>query len=106
MSDEYGGFFPALYLVIAAFRCLSPGHWLFPTELARLRTQPDGGLAVPLECIFQPSEINYFNSDVTTIPPLIHTWSLGVEEQFYVGISAAAVGDGAMAAADSNIPGS
>ena len=33
--------------------------------------------------IFLYSDINYFNAD-TTYKPLLHLWSLGVEEQFYI----------------------
>ena len=30
------------------------------------------------------TDINYFNTDITH-KPLLHLWSLGVEEQFYIG---------------------
>jgi peptidoglycan/LPS O-acetylase OafA/YrhL len=72
---------PALYLVMVA--CLAFAWiWLFPREFA------DVGRSVVAVCqftsnIFFNNKIDYFTSNTETWP-LIHTWSLAVEEQFYL----------------------
>ena len=72
---------PALYLVMIAC-LLFASIWLFPREFA------DVGRSVVAVCqftsnIFFNKKIDYFNSNTETWP-LIHTWSLAVEEQFYL----------------------
>jgi peptidoglycan/LPS O-acetylase OafA/YrhL len=72
---------PALYFVMIAslpFAWL----WLFPREFA------DFGRSVVSVCLFTSNiffnrEIDYFTANTETWP-LIHTWSLAVEEQFYL----------------------
>ncbi|MFZ2107465.1 MAG: acyltransferase family protein [Roseiarcus sp.] len=72
---------PALYFVMIAslpFAWL----WLFPREFA------DFGRSVVSVCLFTSNiffngQINYYAPNTETWP-LIHTWSLAVEEQFYL----------------------
>jgi peptidoglycan/LPS O-acetylase OafA/YrhL len=71
---------PALYLVVVAsmaFACL----WFFPNEL---RNFASSVVAVALfgSNVYFNQEIDYF-TDGVDLWPLIHTWSLAVEEQFY-----------------------
>ena len=71
---------PALYLVVAvsfAFAWL----WLFPSEMADFARSLVGVALFGSNVVFN-QEIGYFTGDVGSWP-LIHTWSLGVEEQFY-----------------------
>jgi len=72
---------PALYFVMLA--CLPfTWLWLFPREFADFAT------SVVSVCLFTSNiffnrQIDYFTPDTETWP-LIHTWSLAVEEQFYL----------------------
>jgi peptidoglycan/LPS O-acetylase OafA/YrhL len=72
---------PALYLVM--IRCLPFAWlWLFPRELV------DFGRSLVSVCLFTSNiffnqQIDYFTPNTETWP-LIHTWSLAVEEQFYL----------------------
>jgi peptidoglycan/LPS O-acetylase OafA/YrhL len=72
---------PALFLVM--FACLPFAWvWLFPGELV------DFARSIVAVCLFGANiffyrEIDYFSPNVD-LWPLIHTWSLSVEEQFYV----------------------
>ncbi len=73
--------FPALMIVIVA--SLVAGYvLLFPNDLSRLAEQ-SGYAALSLSNFYF-----YFNSDyfdpAASSQPLLHTWSLAVEEQFYV----------------------
>jgi len=71
---------PALYLVVAA--CLAFGAlWLLPNAFRELGRS---AVAVALfgSNVYFNQAINYFTQDVD-LWPLIHTWSLAVEEQFY-----------------------
>jgi peptidoglycan/LPS O-acetylase OafA/YrhL len=71
---------PALYLVVAV--CLAFGAlWLLPNEFRELGRS---AVAVALfgSNVYFNQTINYFTQDVE-FWPLIHTWSLAVEEQFY-----------------------
>jgi peptidoglycan/LPS O-acetylase OafA/YrhL len=71
---------PALYLIVAL--CLIFGAlWLLPNELRDLGRS---AVAVALfgSNIYFNEAIGYFTQDVD-LWPLIHTWSLAVEEQFY-----------------------
>jgi peptidoglycan/LPS O-acetylase OafA/YrhL len=72
---------PALTVVLAG--CWAFG-WLtlLPAEYAQLGTHVAGGAGFLDNLVFW-SESGYFDSDAAT-KPLLHLWSLGVEEQFYL----------------------
>lgn len=73
--------FPALILVLAASLAFG---WvaLFPDELKLLGKHVVGGSAF-LSNIFLWFEVGYFDTAAET-KPLLHLWSLGIEEQFYI----------------------
>ena len=72
---------PALFLVI--FCTIAPAYLiLIPEDFAEFsRSIVATSLFVPN--VFFWRDTGYFNSDVD-LKPLLHTWSLGVEEQFYL----------------------
>ena len=73
--------FPALLVVLAA--CLGFGYLaLLPEELAQLGTHTAGGAGF-LANVMLWREAGYFDHSAAT-KPLLHLWSLGVEEQFYI----------------------
>lgn len=75
--------FPALYVMI--FVTLVAGWFLnTPHELRYLGGAAISTLAFASNFWFN-SQIDYFNPDAK-YEPLLHTWSLGVEEQFYIVI--------------------
>ena len=75
--------FPALFVVLLA--TMVAGLWiLLPSDLARL------GQSTVATILFVSNlqyfrESGYFDSS-SEFNPLLHTWSLGVEEQFYLGL--------------------
>ncbi len=72
---------PAVLLVLVF--CLVTGWWiLLPYEYAMLGKQT-GAAAVFAPNILFWSEAGYFDTD-SRLKPLLHLWSLGVEEQFYL----------------------
>jgi peptidoglycan/LPS O-acetylase OafA/YrhL len=73
--------FPALILVLAA--SLSFGWFaLFPDELKLLGKHVVGGAGF-VSNILLWFEVGYFDTAAET-KPLLHLWSLGIEEQFYI----------------------
>jgi len=73
--------FPALLIVLAA--CFAIGWFvLFSDEYMQLGTHLVGGAGFVSNLILW-RESNYFDNAAYT-KPLLHLWSLGVEEQFYV----------------------
>ena len=73
--------FPALLLVMAA--TLAFGWFaLFPDELAQLGRHITGGAGF-LSNIVLWREVGYFDRAADT-KPLLHLWSLAIEEQFYI----------------------
>jgi peptidoglycan/LPS O-acetylase OafA/YrhL len=73
--------FPALALVLAA--TLAYGALvLLPQEFSLLGRDTAAGAAFVANLAFW-SEVGYFDRDAAT-KPLLHLWSLGVEEQFYI----------------------
>ncbi len=73
--------FPALLAVIAV--CLFAGwHSLFPLEYKQLAKSSLTGLTFVANIGFW-TETGYFGGDAE-LKPLLHLWSLGVEEQFYL----------------------
>lgn len=73
--------FPALLAVFAA--CLGAG-WLLllPGELGQLGKHVAGGAGFISNILFW-DETGYFDA-AAELKPLLHLWSLGVEEQFYI----------------------
>lgn len=73
--------FPALIVVLAATLAFG---WLalFPDELKMLGKHMVGGASF-LSNVFLWIEVGYFDTAAET-KPLLHLWSLGIEEQFYI----------------------
>ncbi|KAA1188809.1 acyltransferase [Pseudohalioglobus sediminis] len=72
---------PALLLVLVF--CLAAGWWiLLPYEYAMLGKQTAASAIFAPNILFW-SEAGYFDTD-SRLKPLLHLWSLGVEEQFYL----------------------
>ncbi|SFU39332.1 Peptidoglycan/LPS O-acetylase OafA/YrhL, contains acyltransferase and SGNH-hydrolase domains [Pseudoduganella namucuonensis] len=73
--------FPALALVLSA--CIAFGYFaLFPDEFKQLGKHVFGGTAF-VSNFFLWNEVGYFDTAAET-KPLLHLWSLGIEEQFYI----------------------
>lgn len=73
--------FPALVFTLLVV--LACGFWLFsPADLERLG-QSTQYAVLSLSNFFFWSEAGYFN-ETSGLKPLLHTWSLAVEEQFYL----------------------
>ena len=73
--------FPALILVMAA--CYALGWFvLLPDEYAQLGKHMAGGAGFVQNFVLW-SESGYFDNAAET-KPLLHLWSLGIEEQFYI----------------------
>ena len=73
--------FPALFVMCAIV--LAFGAWrLLPLEFARLANSTMAALAFGSNIYFW-LVTNYFAPEAEVLP-LLHTWSLGVEEQFYI----------------------
>ena len=84
-SEFYGRrikrIFPALILVLSA--CLIGGWFvLFSDEYSQLGKHTTGG-AVFVSNIILWNESGYFDTSAE-VKPLLHLWSLGIEEQFYI----------------------
>ena len=73
--------FPALLVVLAT--TLALGHSLLPPDAFRnlLKHAVGGGLFVANFVAY--ADAGYFNG-LSDLKPLVHLWSLGVEEQFYL----------------------
>lgn len=72
---------PALMVVLPA--TLAAGwHWLWPQEFAQLATHTAAAAAFVLNIVLW-TEAGYFDV-ATELKPLMHLWSLGIEEQFYL----------------------
>jgi peptidoglycan/LPS O-acetylase OafA/YrhL len=73
--------FPALVLVCTATLVFG---WvaLFPDEYAQLGKHTVGGAAFSAN-LFYWAQVGYFDTAAET-KPLLHLWSLGIEEQFYI----------------------
>jgi peptidoglycan/LPS O-acetylase OafA/YrhL len=73
--------FPALATVLGA--CALAGWFvLLPAEYDQLGKHIAGGAAFVSNLVLL-SESGYFDSSAVT-KPLLHLWSLGIEEQFYI----------------------
>lgn len=73
--------FPALFLVLL-FACVVGWFMLLPDEYARLGKHIAGGAAF-ISNLLLWNESGYFDAAAET-KPLLHLWSLGIEEQFYI----------------------
>lgn len=73
--------FPALFAMIA-FVCIVSPMALLPSELRKLPIEIVGALTFVANIVFW-RQSNYFATSAEE-KPLLHTWSLGVEEQFYI----------------------
>lgn len=75
--------FPALFVVLAA--TLAVGCWLLlPSDLLRLGNAALATLVFGSNVLFW-RQSGYFDTSAE-YNPLLHTWSLAVEEQFYIGL--------------------
>jgi peptidoglycan/LPS O-acetylase OafA/YrhL len=73
--------FPALVLVLAG-TMLAGSVLLFPDELRQLGKHVVAGVLFVSNLLLY-TEAGYFDADAET-KPLLHLWSLGIEEQFYI----------------------
>jgi peptidoglycan/LPS O-acetylase OafA/YrhL len=73
--------FPALLLMLAASFVFG-WFFLLPDEYANLGKHAVGAVSYIENFVLQ-RETGYFNSR-STLKPLMHLWSLGIEEQFYL----------------------
>jgi peptidoglycan/LPS O-acetylase OafA/YrhL len=73
--------FPALIIVLSA-TLLAGGLWMFPNEFQELGRQTVAGAGFMANILFW-SEAGYFDA-ASQAKPLLHLWSLGIEEQFYL----------------------
>lgn len=72
--------FPAMTAILV-FTLIFGYFFLLPTEFATLAKHQIGALAFAANVVFWRSA-GYFTDSAETLP-LLHLWSLGVEEQFY-----------------------
>ncbi|MGB0908527.1 MAG: acyltransferase family protein, partial [Maricaulaceae bacterium] len=73
--------FPALVATVIVTLCIS--YLLLTPRLALSTAKSAISAVISLSNIWFLSEVSYFDS-LATQKPLLHTWSLGVEEQFYL----------------------
>lgn len=73
--------FPALALMLALTLGLG-SWWLLPSELAALGRHTVFAVGFALNLVLG-GEAGYFDTDAA-LKPLLHLWSLGIEEQFYL----------------------
>jgi peptidoglycan/LPS O-acetylase OafA/YrhL len=73
--------FPALFAMLLVTSLLAYLYFL-PVELEKFLASLASAVA-SVSNIYFASNLGYFDAPATT-KPLLHTWSLGVEEQFYV----------------------
>ncbi|WP_198082969.1 acyltransferase family protein [Variovorax sp. E3] len=73
--------FPALVLVLLVTLCAG-WYLLLSDEFAELGKQTVGGAAFVANLVFW-GEAGYFDT-AAEAKPLLHLWSLGIEEQFYI----------------------
>ena len=82
MNAGHGGYCQRFFFVI--FACTVLGWFLlFPKEYANFGRSAIAATAFFSNVWFYREQTDYF-ADLTDFSPLLHTWSLAVEEQFYV----------------------
>ena len=75
--------FPALAAMLLV--CGAAFFFVFLPEDMRLLAKSEAAAAVfATNVVFQQVASNYFDADNLTLQPLLHTWSLAVEAQFYL----------------------
>ncbi len=74
--------FPALLLVVLSTLVIG-AFVMFPPDLARLGSSAVAAMLFVSNLYFLRSEQAYLRGD-TELEPLVHTWSLAIEEQFYL----------------------
>ncbi len=94
--------FPALIFVLAAVWALG-WHFMLPEDFQELGKQIFAAAAFGSNLLTY-SQVGYFDAPAIT-KPLLHLWSLGVEEQFYLLNSTGAHGCGAVAILNAVDPG-
>ena len=72
---------PALFLVMAV--CIPVAHWLLLPSAFRDFAETAAAVALFLSNILFIDRLDYF-APAAEMNPLLHTWSLAVEEQFYL----------------------
>jgi peptidoglycan/LPS O-acetylase OafA/YrhL len=80
-SRRVNRIFPALTIVLVANLALG-WFFMFPDEFRQLGKHTAAGAGFVANFVFW-SEANYFDADAT-LKPLLHLWSLGIEEQYYL----------------------
>ena len=74
---------PASVVMVAA--TLVAGHFILsPLRWEQLGREALAAVVYVSNFVFAGQSTDYFAEDVAIPSPLIHTWSLGVEEQFYI----------------------
>lgn len=76
--------FPAL-LAVTTVTCILSPLVLSPLELQKLALESAATLLSVANVLFAQQATDYFGHDVQQ-SPLLHMWSLGVEEQFYLAL--------------------
>lgn len=76
---------PAVTVVVAA--CLVAGYYLMaPGQYAQTAQAARGVATISANMYFARIKADYWDQSLLADQPLLHTWSLAVEEQFYVGL--------------------
>ena len=74
--------FPALFLMVIT--CIFCGwYYLLPSSFVNLAKSALYSLGFASNYFFYKNDLEY-NSDESLYEPFLHTWSLGIEEQFYI----------------------
>ena len=74
--------FPALFLMVIT--CIFYGwYYLLPSSFVNLAKSALYSLGFASNYFFYKNDLEY-NSDESLYEPFLHTWSLGIEEQFYI----------------------
>lgn len=74
----------AILVVLATVAC---GYWLLlPSEFANLGTASKKFSYFTSNIYFMQITSDYWNQSTLAVQPLLHTWSLSIEEQFYIAL--------------------